>query len=789
MATILCMGYSCVCAIYKNTCSRIIQANLCRTMAGFLPILLVVGFIQLVSCAELNDFVECGPVDTACECDAEATVCSFQFYVEHIFTFSRYNSSVPYAHGQGEIYYIDEEGNFVSYRDQDACIDGDFIKQIGNGSYCNKETGVCIDKSRVCSDPITVDGKTFKAVIAVNKQFPGPTLIVSEGQIVAVDVHNNLTTEAISIHWHGQHQIQTNFMDGVGHITQCPILPRTSFRYIFRAGPSGTFWYHSHMGSQRANGLFGALVVREREMTYPIAFRDDPASHTISLMDWFERDGEIFFQNLQGNLGQYPDLRPNVLPSDLNPAQSYNPTKGPDDSRIGINPFWSILFNGKGRHETVPYERSSLAIFEVEQGQIYRFRLIHTGTMYGLRFSIHNHTLKVMATDGYLVEPVEVDYIAIHSGERYDFLLEANQGSGDYWMKAETFEIDVGSSSSAPYSFFEHSGEAILHYSGSDKPRSTEYVNISSSPRQCTQDNPCTMLNCPFGHYHPSYNIECIGVEHLRLAEPTPDSEMPDESPDVTHFLNMAGFRGRFKPISSINKYNFRLPEFPPATHYDRNDENAFCDVNSECDSAIGCECTTVLDIGKNVTVRLVISSVGHERNMNHPIHIHGHTVHILKVGYGEYDSETGLLESSSRDITCTDTGDDFETLDESFCNNPRFRSPDKVTLSINTTNVRKDTFNVPSGGYIVVQFRSDNPGYWLLHCHIELHQRWGMALIMREAVDEINPPPEEMKTCHSFMWEIDDFMSAIEGDSASIMGANLLMSISITIIGTMLLC
>ena len=63
------------------------------------------------------------------------------------------------------------------------------------------------------------------------------------------------------------------------------------------------------------------------------------------------------------------------------------------------------------------------------------------------------------------------------------------------------------------------------------------------------------------------------------------------------------------------------------------------------------------------------------------------------------------------------------------------------------------------------------------------------MALIMREAVDEINPPPEEMKTCHSFMWEVDDFMSAIEGDSASIMGANLLMSISITIIGTMLLC
>ena len=94
---------------------------------------------------------------------------------------------------------------------------------------------MCKDKSQLCTDPITVDGRTYKLVIAVNKQFPGPTLIVRQGQIVAVDVHNNLSTEGISIHWHGQRQIQTNFMDGVDHLTQCPILPATSFRYIFKS--------------------------------------------------------------------------------------------------------------------------------------------------------------------------------------------------------------------------------------------------------------------------------------------------------------------------------------------------------------------------------------------------------------------------------------------------------------------------------------------------------------------------------------------------------------------------
>ena len=89
---------------------------------------------------------------------------------------------------------------------------------------------------------------------------------------------------------------------------------------------------------------------------------------------------------------------------------------GPDRAIVGTDPFWSALINDKGRHETVHYERSSLSIFEVDQGQTYRFRLIHTGTEYPFRFSINDHKLRVIGTDGYLVKPVEVDNIAIHSG-------------------------------------------------------------------------------------------------------------------------------------------------------------------------------------------------------------------------------------------------------------------------------------------------------------------------------------------------------------------------------------
>ena len=51
-----------------------------------------------------------------------------------------------------------------------------------------------------------VDGRTYHSVIAVNDRVPGPTLIVTEGQQVIIDVHNKLFREGVTIHWHGVHQ-------------------------------------------------------------------------------------------------------------------------------------------------------------------------------------------------------------------------------------------------------------------------------------------------------------------------------------------------------------------------------------------------------------------------------------------------------------------------------------------------------------------------------------------------------------------------------------------------------
>jgi len=78
---------------------------------------------------------------------------------------------------------------------------------------------------------------------------------------VVVTVTNNLLKEDLSIHWHGIHMRQTPWMDGVAFVTQCPIPTKQTFQYRFIADPPGTHWYHSHLEMQKADGLFGAIII------------------------------------------------------------------------------------------------------------------------------------------------------------------------------------------------------------------------------------------------------------------------------------------------------------------------------------------------------------------------------------------------------------------------------------------------------------------------------------------------------------------------------------------------
>ena len=260
---------------------------------------------------------------------------------------------------------------------------------------------------------------------------------------------------------------------------------------------------------------------------------------------------------------------------------------------------------------------------------------------------------------------------------------------------------------------------------------------------------------------HP-YNITCVNVQHLRLLEPTPPNELPDANPkdpekcpNCTHFINFS-FEGDSQ-TSSVNGRNFILPTYPPQTQHSQfKNKNMTCDREADCNPfTTACTCVHVIDIPQNETVQMVFSAIG-VRDNAHPIHLHGHTFHVVHVGYPEYDNTTGFIGNHTSDIYCDDINCTKPGCDKRRCTRPSWNVPKH--FSIDSHTVRKDTVMVPAGGYVVINFISDNSGYWFLHCHIEVHQLEGMAMIVDETGGIPMPPPEGMNKCGDFEISVEKF-------------------------------
>ena len=166
-------------------------------------------------------------------------------------------------------------------------------------------------------------------------------------------------------------------MDGTAYITQCPILPRESFTYRFKASPVGTHWYHSQFSHQMMDGLFGMLIVHPALPTMPYFIAN--------VMDWWNFEGnDIEIANPYGNMykgtGEFQEYVTNRRYSH-------------DNNELGTVSYFSVLVNGRGRqilNEKYPLER-----FKVTKDNQYRFRMAHTGAELSLAVTIDSHKLQV----------------------------------------------------------------------------------------------------------------------------------------------------------------------------------------------------------------------------------------------------------------------------------------------------------------------------------------------------------------------------------------------------------
>ena len=65
---------------------------------------------------------------------------------------------------------------------------------------------------------------------------------------------------------------------------------------------------------------------------------------------------------------------------------------------------------------------------------------------------------------------------------------------------------------------------------------------------------------------------------------------------------------------------------------------------------------------------------------------------------------------------------------------------------------LRRDTVLVPATGSVSLRLIADNPGAWILHCHIDFHLSVGLAMVLIEAPEKIQEnikiPPSMFQQC-----------------------------------------
>jgi FtsP/CotA-like multicopper oxidase with cupredoxin domain len=248
-------------------------------------------------------------------------------------------------------------------------------------------------------------GPTFLA-FGYNGRIPGPEIRVREGETIRVLLKNDLPDET-TIHWHGLPV--PNAMDGVPGLTQPAVPPGKTFVYEFPARPAGTYIYHSHVGYQLDQGLYGPLIVEEAA-----GGRSYDREYTLVLEDW---------AMVNGGGPMAVRRRPPMMGGMMRGMMR--------GGGGGGGPLWEPIYDGYAVNGRVWPATQTLT---VKRGDRVRLRLINasSATIYYLRLA--GHRLTITHTDGRPIQPVATDLVQIGMGERYDVEFRADNPGA--WLLA-----------------------------------------------------------------------------------------------------------------------------------------------------------------------------------------------------------------------------------------------------------------------------------------------------------------------------------------------------------------
>ncbi|KAI5665984.1 hypothetical protein M9H77_15837 [Catharanthus roseus] len=533
-----------------------------------------------------------------------------------------------------------------------------------------------------------------KSMVTVNGKFPGPIIKVREGDRVVVKVVNHVSNN-VSFHWHGIRQLQTGWADGPAYITQCPIQTGQAYVYNFTiVGQRGTLWWHAHVSWMRAT-LYGPLIILpNHNATYPFSkpYKQVP----IIFGEWWKANTEaVIKQALQSGAG------PNV-------SDAYT-----------INGFPGPFYNCSSKGETFK--------LKVKPGKTYLLRLINAALNDDLFFSIANHTFTIVEADALYIKPFETDILLITPGQTTNVLLKTKP---QIFAVATTFLM-----AARPY----FTGQGTID--NSTVIGILEYETLSSSRSSSSNTS---IKNLPIPTL-PPINGTSFVANFTSKFRSLANSQFPINVPEKVdkHFLFTVGLGSNPCPknqtcqgpngtkfSASMNNISFTLPttsilqsyflkksdgiytpdfpNFPTMPfNYTGNPPN-----NTNVSNG-----TKVVVLPFNTTVEVVLQGTSILGAESHPLHLHGYNFFVVGQGFGNFD-------------------------------------PAKDPVNYNLVDpVERNTVAVPSGGWVAIRFRADNPGVWFMHCHFEVHLSWGlkMAWIVLDGElpnQKLFPPPTDLPKC-----------------------------------------
>ncbi|PWN50007.1 hypothetical protein IE53DRAFT_316599 [Violaceomyces palustris] len=550
-----------------------------------------------------------------------------------------------------------------------------------------------------------------KKMRVVNGISPGPLVEANLGDRIIVQVHNNMSVPT-SIHWHGQFQRGSNYMDGSVSINECGIPSGGSVTYNWTVQQSGTFWWHSHFSATYSDGIFGPLILHAPNDTYGFSGSNSSAiseRQSLSDKDLSTRSPATSNTTYNGDLifvvgDVYHEQSETVM-------ASYFSVDGPDGTQ-GDEPTPDAgLVNGLGRSDCAfapdgaSCDSGGSFNFTVEPNKRYRLRVINTGSLAGVVFSVDGHKMTVIEADSTLIEPVIVNSLMVEVAQRYSVIIETDQAPAAYYLRGELssdmFAYDNPGLVTAQTAVMRYSNSPVGAYSSLSTLEPSYDVSSPPSIQNVTQALDVDSLVPLFKEDPPdSTRTETLFVTFGLDSQSNwraffNYTSFASERPDGMSTTNTSTL------LKSIDTYE--ISQKP----YSTSEQLLITSVGQDADES------------KPEVIDLIINN---QDDGDHPFHLHGYTPYLLGTGKGNFVPTTSNSSSTGA----------FGTVSQNL--HMRFDNP-----------MRRDTFVIPAFSWGAVRFVADNPGVWPMHCHLVSHMAAGLLMQFQVLPSQISSMAKEI--------------------------------------------